>query len=117
MSSLGLSRDRVLRRRQRLFAARLQGLEPGFTDHALDRAIVMHGAPLRQPGSDPQAGQNCRSWGCPAVRPAVARRMIDTLLKHGALVFAYYPTVQWLRGIILPAVRLDAGRGAVARAR
>ena len=41
-------------------------------------------------------GRLGRSWGCPAVRPEVARTVIDTL-KGGALLFAYYPDRKWLK--------------------
>jgi hypothetical protein len=36
-----------------------------------------------------------RSHGCPAVRDAVARELIDRV-KGGGLLFAYYPDEQWL---------------------
>ena len=35
--------------------------------------------------------------------------MIDTL-KHGALVFAYYPDREWLAGVVVSAVRADVRR-------
>jgi hypothetical protein len=41
-------------------------------------------------------GRLGRSWGCPALRPAVAKQVIDTV-KGGNLVFAYYPDQQWLK--------------------
>ena len=77
------------------YRLRLEGLENGFNDHAMERAIVMHGAPYVSQDVVRKQGRIGRSWGCPAVRSAVARRMIDTL-KHGALVFAYYPDREWL---------------------
>ena len=52
-------------------------------------------------------GRLGRSWGCPAVRSAVARPMID-LLKGGQFVFSYYPDQAWLaRSALLncPAAR------------
>ncbi|MGN6153880.1 MAG: murein L,D-transpeptidase catalytic domain family protein [Lysobacteraceae bacterium] len=74
---------------------RMDGLEPGFNDHARDRAIVMHGAAYVDPGMAQRQGRLGRSYGCPAVRPAVAEGMIDAL-KDGQVVFAYYPDQQWL---------------------
>lgn len=95
MSSLGLFRATDPYDGANGYSLRLQGLEPGFNDRALDRAIVMHGAPYVSQDVVRKQGRIGRSWGCPAVRSAVARRMIDTL-KHGALVFAYYPDREWL---------------------
>jgi hypothetical protein len=40
-------------------------------------------------------GRLGRSFGCPALRPAVAHAVIDTL-KQGQLLFAYYPDAEWL---------------------
>ena len=40
-------------------------------------------------------GRLGRSWGCPAVRKEVARKMIDTL-RGGSAIFAYYPDKEWL---------------------
>jgi hypothetical protein len=42
-------------------------------------------------------GRLGRSHGCPALRPAIARTVIDTI-KDGSLVFAYYPDQGWLKG-------------------
>jgi len=76
------------------YSLRLQGLEPGVNDRALERAIVMHGASYVRAGME-RLGRLGRSWGCPAVRPAVARQLIDTI-KGGSLLLAYYPDAQWL---------------------
>ncbi|MGQ5252820.1 murein L,D-transpeptidase catalytic domain family protein [Xanthomonas arboricola] len=78
------------------YSLRLKGLEPGFNDHARDRAIVIHGAPYVSEAVIRTQGRLGRSLGCPAVRPAVARQLIDTL-REGAFVFAYYPDRAWLR--------------------
>ena len=95
MSSLGLFRTTEPYNGGNGYSLRLEGLEPGFNDRALDRAIVMHGAPYVSEDLIRKQGRIGRSWGCPAVRSAVARRMIDTL-KNGALLFAYYPDRKWL---------------------
>jgi len=48
---------------------------------------------------NPEAGKHMgrlgRSWGCPALRSAVARPIID-VLKDGQFVFSYYPDQAWL---------------------
>jgi hypothetical protein len=41
-------------------------------------------------------GRIGRSQGCPAVRPAIARKLIDTI-RGGTLVFAYYPDAKYER--------------------
>jgi hypothetical protein len=77
------------------YSMRMHGLEPGINDQALARAIVMHGAPYVDVTNGMKQGRLGRSWGCPAVREAIARRMID-VLKDGQFVFAYYPDSDWL---------------------
>ena len=79
------------------YSLRLDGLEAGFNDRARERAIVMHGAPYVSVLNVATVGRLGRSHGCPALRPAIARTVIDTI-KQGSLVFAYYPDKQWLRG-------------------
>ncbi len=78
------------------YSLRLDGLEPGFNDLARERAIVIHGAPYVSPEAAQAQGRLGRSLGCPAVRPAVARELIDTI-RGGSLVFAYYPDQDWLQ--------------------
>ncbi len=78
------------------YSLRLNGLDRGFNDRALERAIVMHGAPYVNAEAMSAQGRLGRSWGCPALRPAVAREVIDRV-KEGGLVFAYYPDQDWLR--------------------
>jgi L,D-transpeptidase catalytic domain len=100
MSSLGLFRTSNAYYGSNGYSLRLQGLEQGFNDKALERAIVMHGAPYVSEAIVERLGRLGRSWGCPAVRQEVARTMIDTL-KDGAVLFAYYPDKKWLSGSTL----------------
>jgi hypothetical protein len=95
MSSLGLYRTADTYFGQNGYSMRLLGLEHGFNDNALARAIVMHGAPYVSRAFAVRQGRLGRSWGCPAVRQEVARTVIDTL-KGGTLLFAYYPDRKWL---------------------
>ncbi|MDH5821770.1 murein L,D-transpeptidase catalytic domain family protein [Luteimonas sp. RD2P54] len=78
------------------YSLRMDGLEPGVNDAARSRAIVMHGASYVDPEQGRKQGRLGRSLGCPALRPVVAREVIDTL-KGGHLLFAYYPDQAWLR--------------------
>jgi hypothetical protein len=95
MSSLGLFQATETYNGSNGYSLRLRGLDEGFNDNALSRAIVMHGAPYVSEAVAERLGRLGRSWGCPAVRKEVARVMIDTL-KGGALLFAYYPDKKWL---------------------
>jgi hypothetical protein len=77
------------------YSLRLKGLEEGINDMAWDRAIVMHGASYVSQEAIKILGRLGRSWGCPAVRPEIAHKIIDTL-RGGTAVFAYYPEKTWL---------------------
>ena len=79
------------------YSLRMDGHEPGWNDNARKRLIVMHGAPYVNPLQARAQGRLGRSFGCPAVRPEVAKPMIDTL-KQGQLVFAYAKNDKWLKG-------------------
>jgi hypothetical protein len=78
------------------YSLRLDGLEPGFNAHARDRAIVMHGAPYVNTQIASTLGRIGRSWGCPALREAVAHQVIDTI-RGGGVIFSYYPDQTWLK--------------------
>ncbi|HEX8155532.1 MAG TPA: murein L,D-transpeptidase catalytic domain family protein [Thermoanaerobaculia bacterium] len=77
------------------YSLRLRGLEEGINDMAMDRMIVMHGASYVSRAAVKALGRLGRSWGCPAVRQEVAKKMIDTL-RGGSAIFAYYPEKSWL---------------------
>jgi hypothetical protein len=96
-SSLGLFLTRDTYQGRNGYSLRMEGLEPGINDAAMERAIVMHGAPYVDPRTAAKQGRLGRSFGCPAVREAVARGMID-VLKDGQFVFAFYPDAEWLDG-------------------
>lgn len=94
-SSIGLFRTLDTYQGSNGYSLRMDGLEAGFNDRALERAIVMHGAPYVNEDIARKQGRVGRSWGCPAVRAGIARRMIDAL-KGGQFVFSYYPDPHWL---------------------
>ena len=77
------------------YSLRLRGLDEGFNDKAVERAIVMHGAPYVNEAFARANGRLGRSWGCPALDDAVAREIIDTV-KGSGLLFSYYPDSRWL---------------------
>src|SRR5690606_32543488 len=70
------------------YSLRMDGQDEGFNDNARRRAIVIHGADYVNPANFASLGRAGRSWGCPALRQAVAREVID-VLKDGQLVFSY----------------------------
>ncbi|MDB6141610.1 MAG: hypothetical protein JWP80_654 [Pseudomonas sp.] len=94
-SSLGLYRTAETYEGHNGYSLRMEGLEPGVNDHAVERAIVIHGAPYVSSDLARLNGRIGRSWGCPAVRPEIAHPLIDSI-KNGQLVFAYYPDQRWL---------------------
>lgn len=95
MSSLGVFRTANTYYGRHGYSLRLQGLEQGINDKSMERAIVMHAASYVDPNVARRLGRLGRSWGCPAVRPQISRRLIDTV-KDGVLLFAYYPDDEWL---------------------
>lgn len=110
-SSLGLFRTAETYQGGNGYSLRMDGLEPGINDHARDRSIVMHGAWYVDPALARRQGRLGRSYGCPAVRTAIARPIIDTL-KNGQLLFAYFPDGEWLRtSQLLNCTRTSAGTG------
>ncbi|HMM67657.1 MAG TPA: murein L,D-transpeptidase catalytic domain family protein [Dokdonella sp.] len=94
-SSLGLFRTEGTYIGGNGYSLLLDGLEPGTNDRARERRIVMHGANYVDPLQALRQGRLGRSFGCPALRPQVARAVIDDL-KDGQLLFAYYPDPAWL---------------------
>jgi hypothetical protein len=94
-SSLGLfvTKDTYVGRNG--YSLRLAGLEQGFNSRAMERAVVMHGAPYVSDEIATKQGRLGRSWGCPALREAVAHQVIDTV-RGGGVIFSYYPDQKWL---------------------
>ncbi|QKE64867.1 murein L,D-transpeptidase catalytic domain family protein [Aquipseudomonas campi] len=95
-SSLGLFRTAESYRGKHGYSLRMDGLEPGLNDLARERAIVIHGASYVDPRLVRSQGRIGRSLGCPAVRPQVARMVVDKL-KGGQFLFAWHSDRRWLR--------------------
>jgi hypothetical protein len=74
------------------YSLRLHGTEPKLNDRAEARAIVMHGAPYVDEAVALKYGRLGRSLGCPAVRPAVARELIDEI-RDGSVLYAWHPSI------------------------
>lgn len=101
-SSLGLSRTAETYESAKFggTALRIDGLEKGFNDQMRNRAVVMHQAQYATPAAieaNRKAGESRlgRSQGCPALDPAVAGDVIETV-KNGTLIFSYYPDPAWM---------------------
>jgi hypothetical protein len=95
-SSIGLYRTGETYVGKHGYSLRLDGLEPGFNDHARDRGIVMHAAEYVNAITAHAQGYLGRSLGCPALRPEITKSVIDAV-KGGGLLFAYYPDPTWLK--------------------
>jgi len=68
---------------------RLHGLDRGLNDNALARAVVIHAADYVTDAVVKVQGRLGRSWGCPALDPAVAHDVMDTL-EDGAVLVAWH---------------------------
>lgn len=75
---------------------RMDGLEPGINDLARKRKIVIHSAEYVDPIWIHLKGGIGRSHGCPAVRPNIVNRVIESM-QGGQFLFSYYPDPQWLK--------------------
>ena len=95
-TSLGLFRTAETYQGGNGYSLRMDGLDPGFNDHARSRAIVMHGAWYANPELIRTQGRLGRSQGCPALREQVAKVVIDTL-KQRQLLFSYADDAAFLQ--------------------
>lgn len=77
------------------YSLRLHGIDLGYNDKALERAIVIHGAPYVSEKFIAENERLGRSWGCPALPEHLNAPIID-LIKEGNLFFAYYPDTKYL---------------------
>jgi len=75
------------------YSLRLRGVEPERNRRAEERAIVVHGAAYVGEATARALGRLGRSHGCPAVRPEIARRVIDDL-KDRAVLYAWHPSLR-----------------------
>lgn len=112
-SSLGLFRTQDTYAGHNGYSLRMDWLEAGINDNARERALVIHGADYVSTTTARQQGRIGRSWGCPAVRQAVARPLIDAL-KGGQYMFSFYPDKRWLG--TSPYFECRAARAVVAAA-
>ena len=91
---------------------RLEGLEKGINDRALERAIVMHGADYVSESFIKNTGRLGRSLGCPAVSVADSKKLIN-LLYNGAGLFIYSADQQYIEKSSLLAGMAPLNKGQV----
>lgn len=89
-TSLGLFRTAESYVGDNGYSLRLDGLDAGINDQARARAIVIHGAAYVSDAAIASWGRIGRSWGCPAVSAAVARKLIDRI-RGGSYLLAWHP--------------------------
>lgn len=94
-SSLGFYVTDVTYTGENGYSLRLLGMDAGYNDAALQRAIVMHGADYVSETFAAQHKRIGRSWGCPAVPRALAEPIINTI-KGKNVLFIYYPDENYL---------------------
>ena len=74
---------------------RLNGLDVGFNDNALERAIVVHGSAYVGDQRKQSGAYMGRSYGCPAVPQKQVKKLINTI-KNGSCLFIYHPTKNYI---------------------
>lgn len=99
-SSLGFYVTRSTYNGKHGLSLRMEGLEKGFNDNAMERAIVLHGSAYSDANFVRSRGYLGRSWGCPAV-PENKKTEIINLIKEGTCLFIYHPTESYLHGSTL----------------
>ncbi len=73
----------------------INGVEKGFNDKAVARAIIMHGADYATENFIRKTGRLGRSFGCPAV-PRELIKPVTEKIKGGSCMFIYYPDQNYL---------------------
>lgn len=74
---------------------RINGVDPGYNDNALDRTIVIHGASYVDAARAKKGIFMGRSWGCPAVPKIESAQIINTI-KNGTCLFIFHPSRNYL---------------------
>lgn len=95
-SSLGFYRTRDCYIGKHGYSLKIEGLEEGINNNAMQRHIVIHGAEYVSREFIRKYGRLGRSWGCPALPPALAESIIDTI-KGGSCLFIYAESPDYQR--------------------
>ena len=78
----------------------IDGVEKGFNDHAVQRAIIFHTAEYATENFIKKYGRLGRSYGCPSVPPEMNKPIIETI-KEGTCLFIYNPDKDYLSKSVL----------------
>ena len=78
----------------------INGVEKGFNDKAASREIIIHAADYVCEEFIKRYGMLGRSFGCPAIPPALTASIIATI-KAGSCLFLYYPNPAYIKGSTL----------------
>lgn len=93
-SSLGVYKTEKAYYGREGLTLRLDGIDRGFNDNAMNRYIVMHGGWYVDENFIKKYGRAGRSWGCPALPHTLAGPIINTI-KDNSLFVVYYPDDHW----------------------
>ena len=77
------------------YALLINGVEKGFNDHAVKRAIIIHAADYATENFIKKYGRLGRSLGCPALPPDMNKPIIETI-KGGTCLFIYNPDNKYI---------------------
>jgi len=77
------------------FSLLIDGVEKGFNDHAVQRAIIIHAAEYATENFIKKYGRLGRSYGCPALPPEMNKPIIDAI-KGGTCLFLYNPNKDYI---------------------
>lgn len=74
---------------------RINGVDPGYNDKAMERSIVIHGATYVDAARAKAGVFMGRSYGCPAVPQKESANIIN-IIKNGTCLFIYHPSRNYL---------------------
>lgn len=95
-SSLGFYvTDRPINGSHTGFSLTINGVEKGFNDHAVKRAIIIHAAEYATENFIKKNGRLGRSQGCPALPPDLNKPIIESI-KGGTCLFIYNPDSKYI---------------------
>lgn len=77
------------------FSLQIDGVEKGFNDHAVQRAIIIHAAEYATENFIQKHGRLGRSYGCPSLPPEMNKPIIDAI-KGGTCLFLYNPNKDYI---------------------
>jgi len=77
------------------FSLLIDGVEKGFNDHAVQRAIIIHAAEYATENFIKKYGRLGRSYGCPSLPPEMNKPIIDAI-KGGTCLFLYNPNKDYI---------------------